>query len=92
MANTGSDWFAGNAAFFVKIGTNKSGMPPEFCLFVFSGKEMLLYFNWSKKTKPRFTFVFVRVTSTQQEVHRTQRTQNRLSKWRLLAAKTTQVV
>ena len=25
---------------------------------------------------------------TQQEVHRTQQTQNRLSKWRLLAAKT----
>ena len=43
MANTGLDWFVGNAAFFVKIGKNKSGMPPEFCLFVIGGKEMLLY-------------------------------------------------
>ena len=39
----GSDWFVGNAAFLVKIGKNKSGMPPEFCLFVIGGKEMLLY-------------------------------------------------
>ena len=66
-------------------------MPPEFCLFVIGRKKMLL-FNWSKRTKPGFAFVFVRVTSTQQEVHRTQGTQNRLSKWRLLAAKSTQVV
>ena len=29
--------------FFVKIGKNVSGMPPEFCLFVIGGKEMLLY-------------------------------------------------
>ena len=29
--------------FFVKISKNKSGMPPEFCLFVIGGKEMLLY-------------------------------------------------
>ena len=43
MANTGSDWFVGNAAFFVKIGKNKSDMPPEVCLFVIGGKEMLLY-------------------------------------------------
>ena len=43
MANTKSDWFVGNAAFFVKIGKNKSGMRPEFCLFVIGGKEMLLY-------------------------------------------------
>ena len=43
MANTGLDWFVGNAAFFAKIGKNKSGMPPEFCLFVIGGKEMLLY-------------------------------------------------
>ena len=43
LANTGLDWFVGNAAFFVKIGKNKSGMPPEFCLFVIGGKEMLLY-------------------------------------------------
>ena len=43
MANTGLDWFVGNAAFFVKIGKNKSGMPPQFCLFVIGGKEMLLY-------------------------------------------------
>ena len=43
LANTGSDWFVRNAAFFVKIGKNKSGMPPEFCLFVIGGKEMLLY-------------------------------------------------
>ena len=44
MAHTGLDWFVGNAAFFVKIGKNKSGMPPEFCLFVIGGKDMLLYF------------------------------------------------
>ena len=43
MANTGLDWFVGNAAFFVKIGKNKGGMPPEVCLFVIGGKEMLLY-------------------------------------------------
>ena len=43
LANTGLDWFVGNAAFFVKTGKNKSGMPPEFCLFVIGGKEMLLY-------------------------------------------------
>ena len=43
MANTGLDWFVGNAAFFVKISKNKSGMPPECCLFVIGGKEMLLY-------------------------------------------------
>ena len=44
MANTGLDWFLGNAAFFVKVGENKSGMPPEFCLFFFTGeKEILLY-------------------------------------------------
>ena len=43
MANTGSDWFVGNAALLVKIGKNKSGIPPEFCLFVISEKEMLLY-------------------------------------------------
>ena len=43
MANTGLDWFFGNAAFFVKIGKNKSGMPPEFCLFVIGGNEILLY-------------------------------------------------
>ena len=42
LANTGLDWFVGNAAFFVKIGKNKSGMPPEFCLFVISGKEMFI--------------------------------------------------
>ena len=41
MANTGLDWFVGNAAIFVKISKNKSGMPPEFCLFVIGGKEML---------------------------------------------------
>ena len=29
--------------FFVKIGKNKSGMSPEFCLFVIGGKEMSLY-------------------------------------------------
>ena len=28
---------------FVKIGKNKSGMPPEFCLIVIGGKEILLY-------------------------------------------------
>ena len=43
MANTGSDWFVGSAAFFAKIGKNKIGMPPEFCLFVTGRKEMLLY-------------------------------------------------
>ena len=43
MANTGLDCFVGNAALFVKIGKNKSDMPPEFCLFVIGGKEMLLY-------------------------------------------------
>ena len=43
MTNTGLDWFVGNAAFFVKIGKNKNGMPPESCLFVIGGKEMLLY-------------------------------------------------
>ena len=43
MENTGSDWFVRNAALFVKIGKNKSGIPPEFCLFVIGGKEMLLY-------------------------------------------------
>ena len=43
MANIGSDWFFGNAAFFVKISKNKSSMPPEFCLFVIGGKEMLFY-------------------------------------------------
>ena len=43
MANTGLDRFVGNAAFFVKIGKNKSVMPPEFCLFVIGRKEMLLY-------------------------------------------------
>ena len=42
MANAGLDWFVGNAAFFVKIGKNKSGMPPEFCLFVIGGKELYL--------------------------------------------------
>ena len=39
----GLGWFVGNAALFVKIGKNKSGMPPEFCLFVIDGEEMLLY-------------------------------------------------
>ena len=39
----GSDWFVGNVAFFVKIGRNKSGMPPEFCLFVIGREEMLIY-------------------------------------------------
>ena len=43
MANTGSDWFVGNAALLVKIDKNKSGIPPEFCLFVTGEKEMLLY-------------------------------------------------
>ena len=43
MANTGSDWFVGNAALLVKIGKNKSGIPLEFCLFVIGEKEMLLY-------------------------------------------------
>ena len=43
MANTGLDWFVGNAAFFVKISKNKAGMLPEFCLFLTGGKEMLLY-------------------------------------------------
>ena len=43
LANTGLDWFVGNAAVFVKIGKSKSGMPLEFCLFVIGGKEMLLY-------------------------------------------------
>ena len=65
-------------------------MPPGFCLFMIGEKEMLLYLIG--RTKPEFTFVFVMATPTQQQVHRTQRTHNRLSKWRLLAAKTTQVV
>ena len=43
LANTGLDWFVGNTAFFVRINNNKSGMSPEFCLFVIGGKEMLLY-------------------------------------------------
>ena len=43
MANTGLDWFVGNAASFVKVRKNKNGMPPEFCLFVIGGKEMLFY-------------------------------------------------
>ena len=43
MANTGLDWFVENATFFVKKGKNKNGMPPEFCLFVIGGKEMLRY-------------------------------------------------
>ena len=43
MANTGLDWFVGSAAFFVKMGKNKSGMSPEFCLFVIGEKDMLLY-------------------------------------------------
>ena len=43
MANTGSDWFVGNASLLVKIDKNKSGIPPEFCLFVIGEKEMLLY-------------------------------------------------
>ena len=43
MATTGLDWFVGNAAFFVKIGKNKSGIPLEFCLFVIGGKEILHY-------------------------------------------------
>ena len=42
------DIFVGNAAFFVKIGKNTSDMPPELCLFVICGKEMLLY--WSQRT------------------------------------------
>ena len=42
MANTGLDWLVGNAAFFVKIDKNKSGMPPEFYLFVIGEKKMLL--------------------------------------------------
>ena len=41
--DTGSDWFVGNAAVFVQIGKNKSGMPPKFCLFVIGGKDMLFY-------------------------------------------------
>ena len=49
MANTGLDWFVGNAALFVKIGKNKSGMPPEFCLFVTGGIEMLLYLICHRK-------------------------------------------
>ena len=82
--------------FFVKIGKNKSGMPPEFCLFVIGGKEMLLYLiGQREQSQGLLLCLFVRVISTQQQVHRTQRTQkvqNRLSKWRLLAAKTIQVV
>ena len=79
MANTGLDWFVGNAAFFVKISKNKSGMPPEFCDW---WERDAALFNWLQRTKPGFAFVFVRVTPTQQEVHRTQRTQNRPVKWR----------
>ena len=40
--NIGSDWFFGNVASFVKIGKSKSGIPPEFCLFMIGGKEMLI--------------------------------------------------
>ena len=54
-------------------------MPPEFRLFLIGGEEMLLHLIGHREG---FAFVFVRVTATQQEVHRTQRTQNRLSKWR----------
>ena len=44
MANTGLDcWFVGTALFLVKTGENKSGMPPEFRLFVIGGNKMLLY-------------------------------------------------
>ena len=43
LANSGSEWFVGMPRFFAKIGKNKSGMPPEFCLFVIGGIEMLLY-------------------------------------------------
>ena len=56
MANTGSDWFIGNAAFFVKMGKNKSGMLPEFCLFVIGGKEMLLYLIGLMENKARIYF------------------------------------
>ena len=53
-------------------------MPPEFCLFMIGGKEMLLYLiGHREQSKPGFAFVFA---STQQELHRTQRTQDRLSK------------
>ena len=37
--------------FFVKMGKNKSGMPPEFCLFVIGGKEMLLYLIGHNKAR-----------------------------------------
>ena len=53
---------------------------------------MLFYLIGHSQTKPGFAFVFVRVTPTQQEVHRRKKTQNKLSKWQLLEAKTTQVV
>ena len=76
MANTGSDWFVGNAAFFVKIGKSESGMTPELCLFVVGGKEMLLYLIGDREQSQDLLFVFVRVTPTQQEVHGTQRTQD----------------
>ena len=55
MGNTGLDWFVGNAAFLVKICKNKRGMPPEFCLFVIGGKEMLLYLI-GQKNKARICF------------------------------------
>ena len=29
--------------FFVEIGKNKCGMPPEFCLFVIGRNEILFY-------------------------------------------------
>ena len=43
MANTGVDWFVGNAAFFVKVGKTKVVCPLSFVYFVIGGKEMLLY-------------------------------------------------
>ena len=55
LANTDLDWFIGNAAFFVKVGKDKSGMPPEFCLFVIGGKEMLVYLI-RLETKARICF------------------------------------
>ena len=58
LANTGSDWFVGNAAFFCKgLVKTKVVCHLSFVICDWWERDVAL-FNWSKRTKPGFVFVF----------------------------------
>ena len=60
MANTGSDWFVGNIAFFVKIGKNKVVCRLSFVI-VIGGKEILLYLTGHREQSQDLLLWFSRM-------------------------------